>query len=584
MLRDLTLPVDGPAEPLAELARRRGLRYSRAHVRAAVERHPNPGSLLALVEVAPTLGLETSAGRGDLESLDALGPDELPAVLHFESETGGGFGLLERVTPEGFLVWDRRAGSRLLGRDELEEAWSGVIVFAEPGAPGIPERGQRLHRAREWLLEDGQLATALVGPSSSRPLRAAMGLGLLVLLGMAVLAQPAPARVAIAVLAALVVVGLGASVAALRWTRDGATSALCGNGGRIDCGSVLRSPYARLAGIPLAGLGVAFFGALLLLLGASALAGGAASVWLTGAAFVPAAPASLALIAVQARLRHFCALCLIVHGVNLAGAVAFLLLVPGGPPAGVLPAFVLLAVLFGLLLSTVVPELARTDEDQGTVLRAYRRLSRSPLATLAELTLEPRMDLEPGTLAVPFGPASAPHTLLVLAHPSCHLCGPVVDGLEALVRQHPGTVRGALVVAPRDAADPRDQALCEALYAVGLAAGGIGLLSAFRLAKRELPRLLASDPFEVLAAELRVERVRLDREREHSRARVRAAADFKARHAAGLPAMFLDGRRCEAPLEHVEAWFGQPELLALLPRPGVPTSEAPKLEAPRMDA
>ncbi|HYO64685.1 MAG TPA: hypothetical protein VEU33_01275, partial [Archangium sp.] len=68
MLRDLTLPRDGPAEPLAELARRRGLRYSRAHVRAAVERHPNPGSLLALVEVAPTLGLQTSAGRGDLES------------------------------------------------------------------------------------------------------------------------------------------------------------------------------------------------------------------------------------------------------------------------------------------------------------------------------------------------------------------------------------------------------------------------------------------------------------------------------------------------------------------------------------
>jgi uncharacterized membrane protein len=404
------------------------------------------------------------------------------------------------------------------------------------------------------------------------------------LLGLAVLAHAPAARLATAVLAALSTLGLGASVAALRWTRDGATSALCGSGGRIDCGSVLRSPYARLAGVPLAGVGVAFFGALLLLLGASALAGGAASVWLAGAAFVPAAPASLALIAVQARLRHFCALCLVVHGVNLAGAAAFLLLVPEGPPAGVLPALVLLAVLFGLLLSTGVPELARTDEDPGAVPRAYRRLSRSPLATLAELTLEPRIELGPGPLSVPFGPASSPHALLVVAHPSCHLCGPVVDGLEALVRQHPGAVRGELVVAPRDAADPRDQALCEALYAVGLAAGGIGFLSAFRLAKRELPRLLAGDPFEVLAAELRVERVRLDRAREQARARVRAAADFKARHAAGIPAVFLDGRRCEAPLEHVEAWFGKPELLALLPRLRAPTSEAPTLEAPTLEA
>lgn len=39
MLRELTLPADGPAEALAEVVRRRGLRYSRAHVRAAVGRH-----------------------------------------------------------------------------------------------------------------------------------------------------------------------------------------------------------------------------------------------------------------------------------------------------------------------------------------------------------------------------------------------------------------------------------------------------------------------------------------------------------------------------------------------------------------
>jgi hypothetical protein len=55
--------------------------------------------------------------------------------------------------------------------------------------------------------------------------------------------------------------------------------------------------------------------------------------------------------------------------------------------------------------------------------------------------------------------------------------------------------------------------------------------------------------------------------RERARARVRAAAALKQRHARGLPTLFLDGRRCEAPLAHVAAWLDPPALLdTLTPR------------------
>lgn len=567
MLRDLSLPSDGPGEALAELARRLGLRYSRTHVRAAIERHPQPGSLLAFVEVARTLGLEPTAGRADIETLDGLESDELPAVLHFESDMQNGFGLLERVTPEGFAVWDSQRGSRVLERSELVESWSGIAVFVEKVGGGARERGYLLHRAKEILLEEWRPAVELSAPAV-RPLRIGLGVLVLLLIGLAIHAQPLGARLSTAILAGLAALGFSASAAALTLSQGGRASRLCGAGGALDCESVLRSPYARIAGVPLAGVGFAFFGAVLLLLCAAALRG-PAPVWTAGALFLPTLPASAVLVALQIRLRRFCALCMTVHAVNLAGAATFLFLVPPGPPTGTPAALALVALLFGLLLSTAVPLWSRREDDTEPLRRLHRALSRSPLASLAELTLEPRRAFEPAATGVLLGDAAAPRALLVLAHPTCKLCGPVLDELEALVERHEHAVRGHVAVAPRDPTDPWDQDLCEALCAVGLAFGGAALLAAFRLAKQDLKKLRAGDPFAALAAGLRIDPAMLAGVRDRARALVREAAALKDRYTHGIPAVFLDGRRCEAPLRHVDAWLEQPALAALLPPPPV---------------
>lgn len=141
--------ADGPAQVLSELARRRGLRYSRTHVRAALARHPEPSSLLALVEVAPSLGLKATAGQAELEVLEELEPEELPTILHFTGPEGG-FGLLEEVLPEGrgSQLWDSRHGRRVVGREALAQAWRGIVVFLEREGHGPPERGYWARRAR----------------------------------------------------------------------------------------------------------------------------------------------------------------------------------------------------------------------------------------------------------------------------------------------------------------------------------------------------------------------------------------------------------------------------------------------------
>jgi uncharacterized membrane protein len=567
----LEAPADGPAQVLSEVARRRGLRYSRAHVRAALERHPEPSSLLALVEVAPSLGLRATAGQGDMEALDVAEEEELPAILHFAGEEGG-FGLLEAVLPEGrgFRIWDSRHGRRVVEREALSRAWSGIVVFLERAGPEIPERGYWRRRAREVLWEEWRPRTELAGPAASRTARLGLGVLAAALLGLAVLAQPPEWRLEAAALAGLTALGLAASLTALGWTR-GKASALCGAGGPVDCESVLLSEQAYVAGVPLSGLGTAFFGASLLLQSTPGLGAGAAPLWLAGAAFLPALPLSVLLVGALVRMRRFCTLCLTVHGVNAAGAALFVLgiwpAVPF-PPSGLVSAALLLALLFVLLLSTAVPYLSRAGED-AEVRREHARLLRTPPGTLARLALEPRLELEGERVGALVGEAEAPHALVVLAHPSCKPCGPALEELEALVEQHGAWLRGFVGVAPLDPEDPRDAVVCEALAAVGVAFGGAVLLQAFRVAKRDFARLYGDTaPRAWLARELGLDAARLDVARDEAWLRVRRAAALKARHAKGVPAFFLDGRRCEAPLSHVEAWCSRPALLdALLPRP-----------------
>ena len=582
MLRDPDVPSDGPAEVLAEVVRRLRLRYSRTHVRETLAGHVQPGSLLALVQTAPALGLKATAGQGDLETLDELDADELPALLHFQSGPQGGFGLLEAVSPPGtdaprtFRIWDSRRGSREVERDTLAALWSGVIVFLEREGVGEPEPGYLRHRARELLLEEWKPRTDLAGPSASPRVRVGLATLVGVLLVLAVLAQPPGLRVPTALLAMLAGVGLAAALSALSWTRGGKASRLCGGGGPLDCESVLLSAWARPAGIPLAGLGTAFFGALLLLVCTSALGGGPAPIWLAGAAFLPTLPLSALLVLAQVRMRRFCTLCMGVHAVDLCGAAVFLFGIwPDwpAPPPGLLPTALLLALLFGLLLSSTVPLLSQSGED-ASLLREHTRLLRSPLATLAQLSQEPRLALEGESLGPRLGEADAPHVLIVLAHPACSHCGPVLEEVESLVAQRGDQVRVHVALAPMDPEDPRDEAACEALAAAGVAWGGAVFLQLFRAAKRDYPRLLgAGEPLALVAADAGQVPEALAGARETARARVRAAAVLKQHHARGLPTLFLDGHRCEAPLAHVATWLDSPSLRGLLTSPS-PTSES----------
>ena len=75
------IPNDGPETALGHAVRRLRVRHSRTFVARAVASHPQPTSLLALVEVARDLGLEVTAGRAEPS---ALADTTSPAIVHFD--------------------------------------------------------------------------------------------------------------------------------------------------------------------------------------------------------------------------------------------------------------------------------------------------------------------------------------------------------------------------------------------------------------------------------------------------------------------------------------------------------------------
>jgi protein-disulfide isomerase/uncharacterized membrane protein len=108
----------------------------------------------------------------------------------------------------------------------------------------------------------------------------------------------------------------------------GASSAVnqaCGDGQTSGCETVAQSSWSKVGGVPLAAIGLVFYGSLVILLVLLALAPPEARdglVFLVIAALAAAILVDLVLLGLQAfAIRAFCTLCLVTYALNAAGLV-----------------------------------------------------------------------------------------------------------------------------------------------------------------------------------------------------------------------------------------------------------------------
>ena len=557
------VPIDDPGAVLGRLVPRLGLHYTRSFVFARVGRHREPNSLLALVEVAAELGIKVTAARTDAAGLAEL---NVPAVVHFSSVGGtGGFAVLEGVTATSVHLWDSRSGRRHIDKDAFLAHWSGVVALVErDDSRRVSERGYLQHRLLELLAGSGA-PPDFVGSRRAPILRAALGVLVTSLLVIATTHHPSDTRLAALTMMALTTIGLAVTtamaVAASDRTRTFALPG-CPRGKLVNCESVLASPYSRIAGVPLSEIGVAFFGAVLLLIATAAISPGSLSPWVvSGLVYLLAVPIALLLVFVQIFMRQFCTLCLMVHGVIAAGAVVSLpFLSEFQASVTVLASAILVSVYISLILFLVIPHFTRIGQ-MNSLVASHQRIASSPYATLAHVLTEQPTEVRGTACGIRLDGPPSPKEVVLFVHPGCGQCSRTIEEARSLAAA--GRVEVFVSIAPREETQGERDA-CSALVAVGLALGPQMMLDAYGYAKRDFTALLAGDSVRKISVALSLSSDRIEAASEQGLRLVERTEELARAYVEGTPAVFINSRLYPytAPISHLSFLLEHhPELL-----------------------
>jgi uncharacterized membrane protein len=533
------VPADEPGVVLSRLVRKLRLPYSNRLVSTAVAAHPQSQSLLALVQVAPSLGLRITAARVEPAGLDDL---RVPAVVHFAAG-GGGFGVLEGLSADAVELWDSRNGRRRVDRATFLAEWSGIAALAErDDSQRRAEPGYRRQRLVEVLAGTAGRPD-LAGSPAAPVLCAALAALAAVLLVAALAGHPPGTRGSAIAAAVLAAAGLGVSGVLTKATAGQATNVNvpgCPRGKLVNCESVLNSQYSKVRGIPMSDFGTAFFGAVLLLAATTAVAPRAGAAWnAISLAYLAALPAALLLVGAQVVMRRFCTLCLATHALVVAGAVAaWPFLEARAGVADVAAALGLLALLGAAILFLAIPFFTRAARTTA-LIETQQRVSTSPFATLAHLDTEPASPVRGAECGLKLAGPPAAHELVLFAHPTCNQCAHTIEEISALAAS--GASEAYVAILPRYPDGPERRA-CEAVVAAGVAFGGSALLHAYFHAKKTFTALMAGDPVALLASEMSASRDVLDGRLEAARQLIARTEELAEGRVDGTPALFFDSR------------------------------------------
>jgi uncharacterized membrane protein len=564
------IPTDEPATVLLRLVRKAKLPYSSRFVSGAVGSHPQSQSLLALVQVAPHVGLRVTAAKVEPDGLDDL---HLPAVVHF-AEGAGGFGVLERVTPAEVELWDGRYGRQRVDRAAFLDAWSGIVALAErDDSERKTDADYRKQRLVEML--GGTLGRPdLARPPEGRVLTGVTAAILALLAAVSTASHPSATRWAAALVVVLALAGLGVGAILSYASADTTAHADvpgCPRGKLVNCESVLKSEYSKVRGIPMADLGTSFFGATIGVAATAALFPDSAVPWTALAyAFLAAVPAALLLVGAQVVMRKFCTMCLVVHGLVLAGAAAAWTFAGDAPLGDVWRGLALFAVYFSVVLFVAIPFFQRETRTR-RILEVQARVAGSPFATLAHLSTEPATPLRGAECGIRLPGPPSPHELVLFAHPTCKQCSHVLPEIGRLAAA--GATEVYVTLLPRYG-EGDERRLCEVLLATGVAGGAETFARAFAFAKKRFFSLMEEDFTGAIAAETGLGRAVLEGAVETARRMIAHADAIAEDRIEGTPALVFDTRMYPfgAPVAHL-ALLLQKHASLLPQRPGVAERE-----------
>ncbi len=470
-----------PAMALHLSALRLAIPHDEGALFARFAASPAPQSLLTLVELAPTLGLEPQAVRADLTALAQM---PLPSVLHVGNpldESDQGFIVLVGRDDRGLIVEGEAAATFVLTPQELSGLWTGVVVSFQKSEAGVVEGQDPRRRWRDWRR---RVAGALGG--ARRRLSIAV-LALIIVFGAATGwegTDPLACAGLISLWAGLAAAATYASRSVVLRTRAGKNAGVracvaqsaCGGGRFGSCDGVLASRWAAPFGLDLGAIAVSHSVATLIVLATLVLLPPplkASALLALAVAHAVAAPVSIFLIGVQLlALRRFCALCAWGHLAVLGGLAIGLGMAPPlslDALRGSWPFLVWFA-LAALAAREILIPLFTSDLDLRGARERLAFIGATSWGPLAELIGRPAVTSSPSPTPFLLGDKSRGLRVDALVDPACPACFSIVDQLSALVQAHGDRVHVVVHLPTQPGADPAVRELRVALTAEGSAA------------------------------------------------------------------------------------------------------------------
>lgn len=563
----------------ARALRHLGVRNSQRFVRDRLAEHEDAESLFAVIDLAPSFGVEAEGYQCDLE---ALQPEDLPALLYWKGGARGrdGFGALLAIEDERYVFAGPGRQVLRLRQPEVERDWSGIAVTLRRSGEPAGEAGYFFWNTKETLGEEiGRILQAFGHGGLLRAGAAFLGVLLTVSAVMRVQDSPGGA-LAIALLLGL---ALACSLVLDRMSRSVSetgegrlASRLCGSGRFVDCDSVLHSRWAGFRKWSLASAGLGWFLSCFLLIATAGVLDpepGRVFHWLA-AVSLALVPFSILLIFVQIwPLRKICVICMLVHAAVL-GCAAIAALAFFGPTGSGIDGRLLLrygaahGFLFLAVLGIFLPW-----RDADSRWRAWgasqARALATPLASLALTSARDVVKIGHQSTPLTWGDPQARLQVDLCVSPLCDACLPVLEELRELIGRHPQSLFIRLHIVPKSSSrDPADLRLSIALTALGLLAGEKTALGAFMEVKRQRGAGRWQDQAIRHVEEMVVglggaESGAVDEALRRAEEMTASAAEALRLAAVGLPAVFLAGRYFDAPLDHLDHLLARnPDLIS----------------------
>lgn len=450
-ISNLLEPKTNGPETAALLAALLKVNISASTLKKDIEEHPDSPSLLSISDVLNSYGIENLAIKTDADKLPEI---PLPCITQVQA-TGADFKyftVVREITDSRVQFFDSEKHQwASVAKDDFAARFSGIVLLAQAGEKAGEKDYAKKVRA-EKRLRLGQYLLTLCLPV------------LLLAAGVLAFAQVGGGAVLPFMFSVLTLAGCAISALLLWYEVDQHNPALqqiCSSGAKVNCGAVLQSNAAKIAGISWSAVGFSYFMGLLLLPLFLGLANPAAlftASWVNALAL----PYIAFSIYYQWRVvKQWCVLCLGVQGLL---ALQFATALIGGwhdilpfstlfTPTVFLQALAAFAVPF-ITSAIVLPALQKAKESKELTIK-LQKLKHNRQVFEALLPKQKEVTEVPAGLGIILGNPDAAYKLIKVCNPYCNPCAKAHQPMEDLLDNNPDVQVQILFVATNDEHDNR---------------------------------------------------------------------------------------------------------------------------------